>query len=162
MRLLPESQPPTPPSTVKPTPLPLVRMGSGSAYGSDCFCLAAEQCLQRQEKAPRVLHEELKHYLRDDLDPSGGDDMLKWWKVSLSFFHYIPAVLICYLQQDHTSIYPILSKIACDYLTIQGSSVPCKCLFSAAGLVNTNRCNRLTPTTFSTIQTIKNHLRMKK
>ncbi|KIJ35551.1 hypothetical protein M422DRAFT_142312, partial [Sphaerobolus stellatus SS14] len=48
----------------------------------------------------------------------------------------------------HSTEYPTLSRIARDYLAIQGSSVPCEHCFSSGGLTGTNRRNRLLPKTF--------------
>lgn len=58
--------------------------------------------------------------------------------------------------------FPILSRIARDYLAIQASSVPCERLFSMAGLIDTNRRNRLSPETFSALQTLRSHLQMER
>ncbi|KII87553.1 hypothetical protein PLICRDRAFT_63440, partial [Plicaturopsis crispa FD-325 SS-3] len=44
--------------------------------------------------------------------------------------------------------YPIMSRMARDYLAIQGSSVPCERAFSDAGLTDTKRRSRLLPSTF--------------
>jgi predicted metal-dependent hydrolase len=52
--------------------------------------------------------------------------------------------------------YPILSRIALDYLPIQGSSVPCERAFSDAGLTDTKRRTRLLPENFGDIQIVKN------
>jgi hAT family C-terminal dimerisation region len=51
--------------------------------------------------------------------------------------------------------YPILSRMAMDYLPIQGSSVPCERVFSDAGLTDTKRRARLLPDNFGNIQTVK-------
>ena len=49
---------------------------------------------------------------------------LEWWKA-------------------HETEYPLLSKIARDYLSIMATSVPCEQLFSIAGLTITKSRNRL-------------------
>ncbi|OJA19884.1 hypothetical protein AZE42_09572 [Rhizopogon vesiculosus] len=51
--------------------------------------------------------------------------------------------------------YPVLSRIALDFLPIQGSSVPCERAFSDAGLTDTKRRARLLPKNFGDIQTLK-------
>ncbi|KIJ55941.1 hypothetical protein M422DRAFT_95683, partial [Sphaerobolus stellatus SS14] len=56
----------------------------------------------------------------------------------------------------HSTEYPTLACIARDYLTIQGSAVPCERCFSSSGLTGTNRCNRLLPKTFEGLQILKN------
>ena len=53
--------------------------------------------------------------------------------------------------------YPVLAHIACDYLAIQGSSVPCGCLFSSAALVDTKWQGNLTSDTFSSIEVVKQY-----
>lgn len=52
--------------------------------------------------------------------------------------------------------------MARDFLAVQGSSVPCERLFSSASLIDTDRRNRLNPSTFSAIETVKNHLKFKR
>ncbi|KZP32729.1 hypothetical protein FIBSPDRAFT_664534, partial [Athelia psychrophila] len=51
--------------------------------------------------------------------------------------------------------YPILSRIALDYLPVQGSSVPRKRVFSDVGLTDDKCCARLLPANFGDIQTVK-------
>lgn len=58
--------------------------------------------------------------------------------------------------------FPILSKIARDYLAIQASSVPCERLFSMAGLADTSRRNRMKPDMFSALQTLRSQLQMER
>ena len=59
------------------------------------------------------------------------------------------------ILQDNATRYPVLSRIALDYLPIQGSSVPCERVFSDAGLTDTKRRARLLPENFGAIQTVK-------
>ena len=51
--------------------------------------------------------------------------------------------------------FPILNRIACDYLAIQGSSVPCKRASSPAGLTDDKCRGHLLPEHFEDIQTVK-------
>ena len=51
--------------------------------------------------------------------------------------------------------YPMLSRMAQDYLAIQGSSVPSERAFSSGGLTGTSLHNRLAPTTFEALQILK-------
>ena len=69
---------------------------------------------------------ELSHYL--DLQVDEEMDPLLWWKV-------------------HAKEYPIVSKMARDYLTIQATSVASEQAFSIAGQAITARRNRLDPET---------------
>lgn len=58
--------------------------------------------------------------------------------------------------------YPILSRIARDYLAIQGTSVASERTFSSAGLTDSNRRRRLTPDNFASIQIAKGSLKHKR
>ena len=49
--------------------------------------------------------------------------------------------------------------MACDYLAIQGSSVPSERAFSSGGLTGTSLRNRLTPATFEALQILKSAYR---
>ena len=55
----------------------------------------------------------------------------------------------------HMQTHRTWAKIACDYLAIQGSAVPCERVFSSGGLTGTDRRNRLTPQAFEALQLIK-------
>jgi len=49
--------------------------------------------------------------------------------------------------------------MACDYLAIQGSSVPSERAFSSGGLTGTSLRYRLTPATFEALQILKSAYR---
>jgi hypothetical protein len=51
--------------------------------------------------------------------------------------------------------FPTLSRMARDYLAIQGSSVPSERAFSSGGLTDTSRHNHLTPAAFEALQILK-------
>ncbi|KIK32327.1 hypothetical protein CY34DRAFT_31057, partial [Suillus luteus UH-Slu-Lm8-n1] len=51
--------------------------------------------------------------------------------------------------------YPTISRIAKDYLAIQGSAVTSERAFSSGGITGTTRRNRLLPTTFEALQLLK-------
>lgn len=55
----------------------------------------------------------------------------------------------------HTTQYPILSRMARDYLAIQGSSVASERAFSSGGLTGTLLRNQLTPEHFEALQILK-------
>lgn len=59
----------------------------------------------------------------------------------------------------HQFEYPILARIARDYLAIQGSAVASERVFSGAGLTVTNRRNRLSARMISALQRLKNAYR---
>jgi len=68
-------------------------------------------------------HKEIDEYLNSKR-ANKDEDILEWWS-------------------KHTHIYPCLSKIARDFLSICATSVPSKRLFSTAGLIITKHRNRL-------------------
>jgi len=51
--------------------------------------------------------------------------------------------------------YPILARIAHDYLPIQGSAVKCERAFSSSGQTITDRRNSLNPRTVGALQILK-------
>jgi len=58
-------------------------------------------------------------------------------------------------RQEHQSDYPTLSRIARDYLAIQGSSVPSERAFSSGGLTGSLLRNRLNTDAFEALQILK-------
>src|SRR5260221_14327623 len=63
------------------------------------------------------------------------------------------------IQQKHFMQYPILARMARDYLPIQGSSTPSERAFSNASLTDTKQRNRLAPDTFEALQNLKSAYR---
>lgn len=129
-------------------PAPAVNGGvtRKSSYGSGRMMAAVEQRFESEQRSSEDLRDEFKRYLKDRLAalPDSGElDVISWWK-------------------DHALMYPVLAKIACDFLSVQGSSVPCERMFSSAGLTDTNRRNRLDPQTFAAIETVKSSNRVSK
>ena len=59
------------------------------------------------------------------------------------------------MAQNHSTQYPTLAWMAQDYLPIQGSATPFKCLFSNASLTDSKQCNRLIPDTSKALQILK-------
>ncbi|KIK32072.1 hypothetical protein CY34DRAFT_55025, partial [Suillus luteus UH-Slu-Lm8-n1] len=59
----------------------------------------------------------------------------------------------------HSIQYPTLSRIAKDYLAIQGSAVASERAFSSGGITGTARRNCLLPTTFEALQLLKSGYR---
>ena len=58
-------------------------------------------------------------------------------------------------QQLNASHFLILSCITCDYLAVQGSSVPSERVFSNAGLTDTKCHSSMLPSTSGAVQTVK-------
>jgi len=116
------------------------------------------------DKGPRP---ELTMYLEEillviDWDASPEEQaeaILKWWKVRLINFccSHSWTMLTSHWTQSNAARFPILNCIALDYLPVQGSSVPCECVFSDAGLTNTKCHAHLFPENFDAIQTVKGH-----
>jgi hypothetical protein len=85
-----------------------------------------EQGLEPASTSLNLIEKELNCY---ELTRCGENiDPLEWWKVN---------------QIE----YPVLSKLACDYLPIQATSVECERTFSIAKNTITDRRNRLDPET---------------
>jgi hAT family C-terminal dimerisation region len=64
-----------------------------------------------------------------------------------------------FFAKMHSLIYPTLSRIARDYLAIQGSSTPSERAFSSGGLTGTKLRNRLAPEIFEALQILKSGYR---
>jgi len=60
-----------------------------------------------------------------------------------------------YNLQHHSIQYPTISRIAKDYLAIQGSAVASERSFSSGGITGTARRNCLLPKTFEALQLLK-------
>jgi hypothetical protein len=60
-----------------------------------------------------------------------------------------------HLAQIHSTQYPILTRMAQDYLAIQGSATPSEHAFSNAALTDAKQCNRLVLETFEVLQILK-------
>ncbi|OJA09604.1 hypothetical protein AZE42_10263 [Rhizopogon vesiculosus] len=61
--------------------------------------------------------------------------------------------------RHHSIQYPSISRIAKDYLAIQGSAVASERVFSSGGITGTTRRNSLLPQTFETLQLLKSAYR---
>ncbi|GBC12078.2 zinc finger BED domain-containing protein RICESLEEPER 2-like [Rhizophagus irregularis DAOM 181602=DAOM 197198] len=79
------------------------------------------------DQTPLPISNELEFYFNSN---SPGDEIvpLEWWK-------------------NHTMEYPILSRMAQDYLAIMPTSVPCEQFFSIAGKQFSQTCNRIDAST---------------
>ena len=62
-------------------------------------------------------------------------------------------------SQKHLGQYPVLARMAQDYLAIQGSSTPSERVFSNASLTDTQQRNQLTPEMFEALQILKSAYR---
>ncbi|KAI6111630.1 hypothetical protein EDD16DRAFT_1430022, partial [Pisolithus croceorrhizus] len=51
--------------------------------------------------------------------------------------------------------YPVFFTITLDYLLIQASSVPCKCVFSSSSETDTKKCNHIIPTLMEALHMLK-------
>ena len=78
--------------------------------------------------------------------------------VSDHLLHH-PSPLTQSKLQHHSIQYPTLSRIARDYLAIQGSATPSERAFSSGGTTGTAKRNRLTPEAFEALQLLKSAYR---
>ena len=60
-----------------------------------------------------------------------------------------------HVAQNHSTQFPILARMARDYLPIQGSATPSECSFSNASLTDSKQRNQLAPDTFEALQILK-------
>ncbi|KIJ25390.1 hypothetical protein M422DRAFT_193528, partial [Sphaerobolus stellatus SS14] len=104
-------------------------------YGASWLAASVQRSLASQQHyaGPRG---ELKQYFGSPV-VVGDEDIVVWWGL-------------------HSNEYPTVACIARDFLTIQGSSVPCKCCFSSSRQTGTTQCNSLLPKTFEALQILKN------
>jgi len=94
------------------------------------------------DQNPQPVTNELDIYF--DSNPPGDEIVpLEWWK-------------------NHAMEYPILSKMACDYLTIMSTSVPCEQFFSIAGKQITQTRNKMDPETARACLCLKSWLEQEK
>src|SRR5579859_4485821 len=93
--------------------------------------------LMPSQNLPPITNELNTYY---DSNPPGDEvNPLEWWK-------------------NHTMEYPILSKMAKDYLSIMSTSVPCEQFFSVAGKQITQTRNRMHPETARACLSLKSWL----
>ena len=71
------------------------------------------------------------------------DELIKYWESADASFDIEPLSW----WHAHSTEYPVLSKMAKDYLSVQASSVPCEQLFSLAGNVVSKKRNKLDKST---------------
>ena len=82
------------------------------------------------------------------------ENVVAWWGVSNCLLHNLSLLTQSKLQR-HSIQYPTLSRIARDYLAIQGSATPSERAFSSGGTTSTAKRNRLTPEAFEALQLLK-------
>jgi len=92
-----------------------------------------------QEVSHGQPHNELTQYLQ--AGPKSVTDIVHWWGVCTSNLFPEMLQLILSMMQHQENQYPTLQRMACDYLTIQGSSTPSEWAFSSGGLTVTAHCN---------------------
>ena len=63
------------------------------------------------------------------------------------------------MLQKHSTQYPVLARMARDYLPIQGLATPSECAFSNASLTDSKQRNRLTTEVFKALQNLKSMYR---
>ena len=83
------------------------------------------------------------------------DEISSYWNLACAS----PDITPLDWWKAHETEYPLLSKIARDYLCIMATSVPCEQLFSIAGLTITKSRNRLTGKSARAILYLKSWLK---
>lgn len=96
--------------------------------------------LQRYLDSPRVADLEL--------------DVVGWWGVSPTYVEFGYRMLIGFMQRHQTE-YPVLSRIARDYLAVPAASTESERLFSSEGLIVTDCRSSLATTTIENLQLVK-------
>ncbi len=96
------------------------------------------------------LEAEVDAYLSD---VKTSHDIVKYWQVSL--FVEVLQHLVAHQFQDNQLVYPTIFMMAMDILPIQGTSVPCECVFSSGKETTTARQNWLSPELMEALQMLK-------
>ena len=79
--------------------------------------------------------------------------------VSDCLLHHLRPLTQSKLLQHHSIQYPTLSRMARDYLAIQGLATPSKRAFSSGGTTGTAKRNHLMPEAFKGLQLLKSAYR---
>ena len=101
-------------------------------YAWMCDAVRSRQEMERGKFEPR---DELRRYLKGPLT-QGVANIVGYWGVH----RFCPLKVKCTLNfagQHQTLEYPTLSRMACDYLAIQGSATPSERAFSGGGITGT-------------------------
>lgn len=100
--------------------------------------------------------DEWKTYLNTIEDILDGVNMVRWWGVCLSSFHFHVLLIlrVCLLQMNG-SRYPTWRSMAGDYLAVMASSVASERAFSSAGITISKRRNRLDGDIVEALQCLK-------
>jgi hypothetical protein len=102
----------------------------------NCFPISASN-LQTNNKKRSIFAQRLSTI--NQQQSVNSDELLKYWELAEASDDIEPLSW----WRAHATEYPILSKMAQDYLSIQASSVPCEQLFSIAGNIVSKKRNRL-------------------
>jgi hypothetical protein len=127
----------------------------GQAQYGRSWVLAAVQARQASDHTQLRPRAELTAYLQSPLEQT--EDVVGWWGVSL-FSHHCKFIYLNFIQH-HQLQFPTLSRMARDYLAIQGSSTASEHAFSSGGLTGTKRRNRLIKDVFENLQLLKSAYR---
>ena len=100
----------------------------------------------------RSLQAEVSAYLLEPLERHGCD-IVRFWQVS--FTAVLQLVLISHHYQENHLRYPTIYCLAMDILPIQGSAIPCECVFSSAKETMTDHCNQIHFELMEALQMVK-------
>ena len=120
---------------------------SASGQYGHSWMRAVVQSRHDAEHTSSEPRDELKRYINSPLEDVV--NVVAWWGVSDCWMVLTAAK--SYLQH-HAVQYPTLSKMARDYLAIQGSATPSEHVFSSRGATGTAKCNWLKPNVFEALQ----------
>jgi len=116
--------------------------------------ISAVSAWQQADRSRVGARDELRAYLDAPLEMT--KDVVAWWGVSEV---QQPMSYITDHSQKHSTQYPVLARMARDYLAIQGSATLSERTFSNASLTDTKQRNRLLPDTFEALQILKSAYR---
>jgi hypothetical protein len=129
--LLAEASANTPQANMAPTPQPLGRTASSSSFLEEICDVPDVVPLAVPTMTPtEQLEDELSRYFTFEGGRGNLFDPLAWWKVCAISVSLLMQFLTLSISQAHCHRFPVLSRMARDYLAIPATSVSVKRTFS--------------------------------
>ena len=104
----------------------------------NCFPISTSSS-QANNRKKSVFAQRLSNFNQQQQQNINSDELIRYWESSEANDDIEPLSW----WRAHSTEYPILSKMAQNYLSVQASSVPCEQLFSLAGNIVSKKRNRL-------------------